>query len=689
MPRQSRWLTGLLLVLLALVPRLYRLDAQSLWLDEGSTWELIQRDWSTTFLSLFDPNTAYPLYHLLLKGWVWLVGDSVWALRFPSVLAGAGAVGLLYAVGLELQKLMRRDGDEAVIPSVLLLISPFALWYAQEAKVYSLLLLWSTLFLWSTLQVIQDPQWQTWLRYGMVLLTLVCVHRLAILLGVASCGALLMALPPQPQSDQRGRFVRWPRFTRWLLFAALSIAMVWVIVLGLRDERMVTHMPAPDPVLALWLTFLRFGLDRGPGEVVWWWVIPWIVLMGWGGMAVVRDSWRGHSAARVLLWLFCFPLALFLVQLHFTGLYEARYLMGCYPIWLLVLTYPMLCSPTPRLQLRQWFWAWWPMMHRMVWIGMAGLTSMLVLVQPRLGIFSGDAVKEQYREAFTLLARQLHPDDAIILHPAALQALYHYYLPRLTADPFPWPIAFDEFKQGREWFSRREWDVARDRLLAGRSRSFLVIAPEHARMVDAPNPAYQDEYGVVGLYYEYSREQKKWPCGIWRFNGVHVFCQESPETYVRGEVLRPSVPMSATFGANLRFIGYTLKATTPQGVGTYRAGGVIPISLFWEVRQPLGQTYHMFLHVCRACDRPPVANHDGPPLAGYLPTTSWLPGKPARDDRAIPLPPTLPPGTYVLLMGVYAPDDPSPTARLPLDAPTSQTLSHQRLVLTAIQVVAR
>jgi hypothetical protein len=63
---------------------------------------------------------------------------------------------------------------------------------------------------------------------------------------------------------------------------------------------------------------------------------------------------------------------------------------------------------------------------------------------------------------------------------------------------------------------------------------------------------------------------------------------------------------------------------------------------------------------------PPAASDDGPPLNGYLPTSTWLPGKPARDDRSIPLPRDLPPGRYTLLLGLYRPGDASPSARLPV-----------------------
>src|SRR5436309_4123915 len=87
---------GLLLFVIGLALRLYRLGTQSLWLDEGGTWAEVSgrtgKGWSALLGELFSQDAAYPLYHVLLKAWIALAGDSEWALRFPSALAGAATV---------------------------------------------------------------------------------------------------------------------------------------------------------------------------------------------------------------------------------------------------------------------------------------------------------------------------------------------------------------------------------------------------------------------------------------------------------------------------------------------------------------------------------------------------------------------------------------------------------------------
>ncbi len=662
-----RW-AFLALFAAALLIRIYRLDAQSLWLDEGSSWALSRAGWGHLLSELLNPTAAYPLYHLLLKGWTALLGDSEAALRMPSALAGALSVPLIYLAAVECARLNGAGSHSrlhALAAAGVALAAPYALWYAQEAKVYGLLLCCAAAMTWLTLRAVRSGVRRDWIALGAVGLGALFVHRLAVLLVLAIGVVALLTLPSAP-----GR--------RRLAWAGLSLAAVGLVAgmaLGLGGETAATgaYIPAGS-VEALWLTFVRFALDRWPGDAPWWWLLPWLALAGWGLGGAARDL-RGprQRGAAALLTLFSLPLALFLAQLVFTRIYEARYLIIIFPAWTLLLTYPLTFTAGRSV-------------GQVALLGLLATalgTSALSLFQPAKGLFSGDPVKEQYREAIGELARRVHPDDAVVVHPGYLRPLYDYYMARHLADPPPEPLTFGNFWRGPTTYGRREWEMERRERLAGFSRSFLLIAPDHARTVDVPLPG--DEYGMVGLFWAYSREQRTWPCGIWRFNGVHLLCQEAPEAYFTGTTLQPATSASAVFGNNLRLLGYTLKATTAHGPGVYRAGGNLPISLFWDVSATPTTDYSFFLHLCRNCETPPLASDDGPPLEGYLPTSVWLPGKPARDDRAIHLPADLAPGRYTLLLGVFNPGDATPAGRLPVVG--KPNLGAGRLVLGTVEIV--
>jgi len=668
--RGRLWPFAALLLALALLPRLFRLGAQSLWLDEGSTWQMTRSDWGALFLDMLNPSSGYPLYHLLLKGWLALAGSSEWALRFPSALAGAAAVVALYLAAREFQRFAGDPPGSGLFPlagALLLAGSPFALWYAQEAKVYSVLLLVSVLLLWSLLHALRQPTRRAWLLFGALALLSLFVHRLAALLLVAAWVAWLLTT--------RGE--RRERAAHWLGVALASGALVAGMATMLTGDLSETGAAIPaDPATALWLALLRFSLDRGPDEFVGWWLLPWVALLAWGGVLLLRDALSGPraAAARVLLCWLLVPLALFLAQLAFTHLYESRYLMLIYPAWLLTLAYPLaMLRPL------------WPRVAAGALLVGALLSGTAALLQPPQGLFSGYPVKEQYRAAVGVLAHNVHPDDAVIVHPSYIQPLYDYYMPRLSADPPPEPITFAAFKHFQTVFNQRDWDEARRRELAGYVRSFLLIAPHHARTVDKPRDDLGDEYGLVGLYFQHTSRLEKWPCGIWRFQGVHVLCQDSPEAYETGAQPQPATPLAARFGGRLLFEGYTLKATTPAGPGTYRAGGTLPITLFWDVTEQPVQDYRVFLHLCQQCAQPPAAATDGEPLGGYLPTSVWLPGNLVHDERAIPLPPDLEPGRYRLLLGVYPVGHPTEAARLPIRG--APALPGARLPLGSVEIV--
>jgi hypothetical protein len=721
-------LTLLTLFALALALRLFRLDAQSLWLDEGSTWQFTQLPWSALLRDLCDPTAAYPLYHVLLKAWIGLFGDSAIALRLPSAIAGALAAPVVYLAARELDQFAVRSslspvrdaqpsalshyGLGAALPTAL---GPFALWYGQEAKVYSLLLLSAALTTWLALRALRTNARRDWLLLGAVVVVSLFVHRLSALLALAVGWAWVFVhaecrMQNAEWAQGELRTGNWklrtvPRLLPPALLLLAGAGLIAAMARGLGDDRAATgaYIPASPPQ-ALWLTFVRFSVDRNPGDAVWWWLLPFAALLIVGLWRLGTAAYHGNRGAVALLTLFGVPLTLFLIQLLFTRLYEARYLMIIFPAWALVLAAGLFQEAGDRRQGAQddrpqaiegqpsgrspqhSAPASRSPRHPVtaVLLAFALISGALALFQPVYGIFSGDPVKEQYRDAIGELAVRVHPDDAVVLHPSYIRPLYDYYMGRFSSDPAPEPLTFADFWQGETQYGQREWDIERRAKLAGFTRSFLLIAPEHARTVDQPIPG--DEYGLVGNFWAFSREQRAWPCGIWRFNGAHLLCQEAPEPYYTGEPApQPATPSDAQFGERLQFLGFTLKATTPDGPGVYRAGGVLPVSLFFDVTEPLSADYSLFLHLCRDCAVPPAAGEDGPPLEGYLPTSTWLPGKPARDDRAITLPADLPPGAYTLLLGIYDPNDPTPAGRLPVRG--AGALDAGRLVLGTVNII--
>ncbi|MCS7003009.1 MAG: hypothetical protein NZ518_09190, partial [Dehalococcoidia bacterium] len=62
----------------------------------------------------------------------------------------------------------------------------------------------------------------------------------------------------------------------------------------------------------------------------------------------------------------------------------------------------------------------------------------------------------------------------------------------------------------------------------------------------------------------------------------------------------------------------------------------------------------VFVHLVDADGRP-LAQHDSRPANGDAPTAGWTPGEFIQDPHRLVVPPETPPGTYRVIVGLYAP----------------------------------
>lgn len=107
----------------------------SLWLDEALSVNLASVPLAELGQRLREDG-APPLYYLLLHGWIRLFGSGDVAVRLLSALFSAAALPLYFVAG-------RRRGGRVVGVGALVIAatSPFAIRYATEARMYSLVAL--------------------------------------------------------------------------------------------------------------------------------------------------------------------------------------------------------------------------------------------------------------------------------------------------------------------------------------------------------------------------------------------------------------------------------------------------------------------------------------------------------------------------------------------------------------------
>ena len=113
-----------------------RLGKRSIWFDEAVSVSYAKRSWADLWdvVTGSDPNMS--VYYALLKIWVAIFGDGLWAVRSLSVVAAALTVPVIYALG------MRLLGPQwGLAAAVLLSTNAYFLSFAQEARSYALVTL--------------------------------------------------------------------------------------------------------------------------------------------------------------------------------------------------------------------------------------------------------------------------------------------------------------------------------------------------------------------------------------------------------------------------------------------------------------------------------------------------------------------------------------------------------------------
>lgn len=133
----------LAILVLGLVLRLISLD-QSLWLDEATSVKVASTFSFQEIVTNFSPGDFHPpLYYLLLKIWVSILGTSEIAVRSLSVIFGVATIPFVFLVG---KKLVSKE--VGLIAALLFTIAPLHIYYSQEARMYAMATFFVTLFVW-------------------------------------------------------------------------------------------------------------------------------------------------------------------------------------------------------------------------------------------------------------------------------------------------------------------------------------------------------------------------------------------------------------------------------------------------------------------------------------------------------------------------------------------------------------
>jgi mannosyltransferase len=127
------WLLAAITAVAALL-RFAMLGSQSYWVDEAQAANELRMSFGSMLHTIAHGEPNPPLFFVV--GWLWakVFGTSEAGLRSLSAIAGTAVVPIAHLCGREL--VSKRAG---LVAAALVAVSPFMIWYSQEAREYMLL----------------------------------------------------------------------------------------------------------------------------------------------------------------------------------------------------------------------------------------------------------------------------------------------------------------------------------------------------------------------------------------------------------------------------------------------------------------------------------------------------------------------------------------------------------------------
>jgi mannosyltransferase len=385
------------------VLRLTGLNRQSLWFDEIDVVVRAQRPLSEVLDTFTAAGENGPVYNVFLWAWVRVAGISEIAVRFPSAIAGAIAIPLIYVLG-------RRVAGPTVglVAAALLAINPYHHWYSQEAKMYAFVVVLAILSSIGLIEALNRNTWTHWIAYVAVTTLMFYTHVTTVLVFVAQVLFVLATW-----SSWRGRARNW-----LIAVAALTLPYIPIAIWAWRVIGGGARTWQPDVTLweAVRIVGIKFAANRSEIVIEERSAIIYVALALLGAAALVARR-RLNESGVLLLTLTVVPvLGIYLASLR-NSVFSDRYVIVALPAYLILVVAGITI-----------LWR-----HRYLWA--VGVVALLVIMSYGWATLrdvnlSHTAEKEDWRSAYALVADEAQPGDVIITHPGYILTTYQYYSQR-------------------------------------------------------------------------------------------------------------------------------------------------------------------------------------------------------------------------------------------------------------------
>ncbi len=652
------WLVVAGLTVLAFFMRRKGLATQSLWFDEADLLARARRDLGTLAGDFLKPGENGPLYTLFMNLWIKLAGTGEAALRTPSLLAGTAVVPLIYALG----RRFLGGWPVGLVAATLVAISPYQLWYSQDAKMYPLALLLTLASVYLFLAALEKNRRSLWVAYVVLTTLSFYVHLMSVLIVAVEVFYYWLSRGHRPQS--RRALVSLGLLTLpYLPIALWQARALWDGGIGN------TWFQPVGPFDMLNNLARRFGVNRIPdpfwegvgavfyaalallGLIVVWRTTQPSVLTNQNqeaepgpepanrpdparaalpDLVAVPATFKKSSALLLTLYL-VLPVVAFYLLTTRIPLFADRYLLIASPAYYLLVA---------------WGLVW---LARRVW-PVAILSGLAALVLAGAALFSYNyseaPQKEEWREAMRWLQGQVRPGDEVIVLPGYLTSAVDYYFKPQDVPVYTIP---QELLDGHDQAALSTYLLGDKGILRDRERAWLVVSPDRYEKEDPRQYLRKTWFDYNTWMFEHPRT----------FVGVQIYgyafkrvTGADADFYPRSGA---GMLTQAQFGSSLRLEGFDFWPTAVPG-GTARPGEVsydseLHLTLYWRKLTEDATKYEVAVRLLDRDGQDTGTNYAAQPLEGYYSTDRWKVREAVRDYRDLYI--KVPPGEYRLEVSVY------------------------------------
>jgi uncharacterized membrane protein len=404
--------------------RIYGLDSESLWLDEGHSIDLARLE-PSQMLETLSKDVHAPLYFLILHYWINLFGEAEFTLRFLSVIFGFFAIFMMYKVGSLIY-----DKRTGILSSLTLALSPFHIYFSQEARPYALVALLTLLSMYFFIKILEKRTIWNSIGYIVASILLMYTHVFGLFIIISQnifiASSYLFSKKPLK-----------PGLKEWILYQAILIVLFipWIGILAaqalnIQNPDYVTFWIRVPTPLSVFMSFVEYSG---------WGFIPFLFL--WIYLSIkkpktsfylklksIYNSIKGYIKKGpqninhlLLAWLLTPILLPFAISQFLTPIYLTRYTIGASLAFYLLVAHWL--TKVNRNRARS-----------------VAIALFIILSFSYLSLYFTEINKDQWRQSASYIDSNAKQGDLLLFHAGyGREGPINYYLDRkdLEKEAFP------------------------------------------------------------------------------------------------------------------------------------------------------------------------------------------------------------------------------------------------------------